>query len=212
MPLMTDATCPPLPWPDGHRRVLLHSCCAPCSSAIIEAMLASSIEVTVFFYNPNIHPRAEYARRKDEQMRFLERLGVPFMEADYEPDAWCARTQGLEHEPERGRRCTLCFDMRLEVTADRANAHGFPVIATSLGISRWKDQQQVNACGRRAAARYPGLIYWDYNWRKAGGSERMAAISRREHFYRQEYCGCVYSLRDANARRRALGRDHIQVG
>jgi predicted adenine nucleotide alpha hydrolase (AANH) superfamily ATPase len=147
----------PLPWPYGQRKVLLHACCAPCSGEIIEAMLASDIDLAVFFYNPNIHPRAEYARRKEEIIRFVDELGVPFVDGDYDRDAWLARTRGLEHEPERGRRCTLCFEMRLEHTARHAHAQGFPVIATSLGISRWKDQQQVNDCGHRAAAGYPGL-------------------------------------------------------
>ncbi len=185
----TDIKRDPLPWPCGERKVLLHSCCAPCSGEIIEAMLASDIDVTVFFYNPNIHPRAEYERRKEEIIRFVETLGVPFVDGDDDRDAWLTRTKGLEQEPERGSRCTLCFEMRLDGSARQAHAHGFPVLATSLGISRWKDQQQVNESGQRAVARYPGLLYWDYNWRKRGGSARMAAISEREHFYRQEYCG-----------------------
>lgn len=116
----------PLPWPSGQNRVLLHSCCAPCSGEIIEAMLASAIDLTVFFYNPNIHPRAEYERRKDEAVRFTEKLGVSLVDADDDRDDWIERTRGLEQEPERGRRCTLCFDMRLERTARYAHAHGSP--------------------------------------------------------------------------------------
>nr|WP_242464221.1 epoxyqueuosine reductase QueH [Thiococcus pfennigii] len=134
----------PLPWPSGQRKVLRHASCAPCSGEIIEAMLASEIDVTVLFYNPNIHPRAEYGRREEEIIRFVDELAVPFVNGDYERDAWLARTRGLEHEPERGGRCTLCFEMRLADTARHAHAGGFPVIATSLGISRWKDQQAVN--------------------------------------------------------------------
>ena len=117
----------------------------------------------------------------------------------------------MEDEPERGVRCTMCFDMRFERTALYAHEHGFPVITSSLGISRWKNMQQINDCGARAA-RYPGLIYWDYNWRKGGGSARMIEISKREQFYQQEYCGCAYSLRDSNRQRRDSGRPVIRLG
>jgi len=118
----------------------------------------------------------------------------------------------MENEPEKGRRCTMCFDMRFERTALYAHEHGFPVMTSSLGISRWKDMNQINDSGCRAASRYPDLMYWDFNWRKQGGSERMIQISKREQFYQQEYCGCVYSLRDTNRRRRKDGRERIQIG
>lgn len=183
----------PLPLPDGHTKVLLHSCCAPCSGEVMEAMLASGIDYTIFFYNPNIHPRKEYELRKDENVRFAEQFGVPFIDADYDRDNWFERARGMENEPERGVRCTMCFDMRFERTALYAHEHGFPVITSSLGISRWKNMQQINDCGVRSAAKYPGLIYWEYNWRKGGGASRMIEISKRENFYQQEYCGCVYS-------------------
>jgi predicted adenine nucleotide alpha hydrolase (AANH) superfamily ATPase len=106
----------------------------------------------------------------------------------------------------------MCFDMRFERTALYAHEHGFPVITSSLGISRWKDFDQINGCGHRAAARYPGMTYWDYNWRKKGGSQRMIEISKREQFYQQEYCGCVYSLRDTNVSRRERGMEPIRLG
>lgn len=178
----------------------------------MEALAASEIPYTVFFYNPNIQPQREYLIRKEENIRFAEKHGVPFIDADYDKDNWFARTKGLEFEPERGERCTVCFDMRLERTALYAHDHGFPVFATSMGISRWKDLHQVNGCGERAAARYPGVIYWDYNWRKKGGSQRMIAISKVEEFYQQEYCGCIYSLRDANQWRRDHDREPIHLG
>jgi predicted adenine nucleotide alpha hydrolase (AANH) superfamily ATPase len=176
----------------------------------MEAMAASAIEFTVFFYNPNIHPRKEYELRKKENILFAKQFGVPVIDADYDPENWFERTKGLENEPERGARCTLCFDMRLERTAMTAHEHQFPVMTSSLGISRWKNMQQVNESGHRAAQRYPDLIYWDYNWRKGGGSQRMTEISKREHFYQQEYCGCTYSLRDSNQRRIAHGREPIE--
>jgi len=202
----------PLQVPGGHRKVLLHSCCASCSGEIMEAMRASGIDFTIFFYNPNIHPRKEYELRKSENIRFARQFGLPFVDADYDRSNWFARARGLEHEPERGSRCSMCFDMRLERTALYAHEHGFAVIATSLGISRWKDMQQVNGCGIRAASHYPGLTYWDHNWRKDGGAARKIEISKREHFYQQEYCGCIYSLRTANAHRAAHGRDPIRLG
>jgi predicted adenine nucleotide alpha hydrolase (AANH) superfamily ATPase len=202
----------PLPLPAGHGKVLLHSCCAPCSGEIMEAMRAAGIDYTIFFYNPNIHPFREYELRKHENIRFAEQFHVPFVDADYDRDDWFARAKGMENEPERGIRCTMCFDMRLERTALYAHEHGFPVMTSSLGISRWKNMQQVNDCGIRAASRYPGLVYWDYNWRKGGGSARMVEISKRERFYQQEYCGCIYSLRDANHHREKNGHARIKIG
>jgi len=201
-----------LPIPNGARNVLLHSCCAPCSGEVMEAMQASGLNLTVYFYNPNIHPRQEYDLRKEENIRFAEKTKIPFIDADYDSDNWFARVKGLEWEPERGARCTQCFDMRFERTALYAHEHGFPLFTSCLGISRWKNMEQINDCGRRAAARYDGLDYWDYNWRKNGGSNRMIEISKREHFYQQEYCGCIYSLRDTNQHRRETGRDNIAIG
>lgn len=202
----------PLPLPNGHNKVLLHSCCAPCSGEVMEAMLASGIDYTIFFYNPNIHPLKEYELRKEENIRFAEQFGVPFVDADYDKDNWFDRARGMEWEPERGVRCTMCFDMRFERTALYAHENGFPVITSSLGISRWKDMKQINDCGVRAAAHYPDMLYWEFNWRKGGGSSRMIEISKRERFYQQEYCGCIYSLRDSNRHRVASGRERIEIG
>ncbi|EKU25674.1 epoxyqueuosine reductase QueH [Xanthomonas graminis] len=198
--------------PNAGGRLLLHSCCAPCSGELMEAFVASGIDYTVFFYNPNIHPLKEYELRKQENIRFAEKHGVPFIDADYDTENWFARAKGMENEPERGIRCTMCFDMRFERTALYAHEHGFTVMTSSLGISRWKNMQQINDCGHRAAAPYQDLVYWDYNWRKGGGSARMIEISKRENFYQQEYCGCVYSLRDSNRHRRAQGRERIRLG
>jgi len=209
---MTDFKREPLPPPAKPGKVLLHSCCAPCSGEVMEAMLASGIDYTIFFYNPNIHPEKEYLLRKEENIRFAEKYGVSFIDADYDTDNWFARARGMEDEPERGIRCTMCFDMRFERTALYAHEHGFPVITSSLGISRWKNMDQINDCGKRAAGKYPDLVYWDYNWRKKGGSARMIEIAKRENFYQQEYCGCVYSLRDTNRHRREAGRERIKLG
>lgn len=209
---MTDIQRPILTLPDQRKKVLMHSCCAPCSGEVMEAMTASGIDYSIYFYNPNIHPDREYQIRKDENIRFAEQHDIEFIDADYDRENWFDRVRGLEHEPERGIRCTVCFDMRFERTALYAHENGFDTITSSLGISRWKDMDQINGCGERAAARYPDLAYWTYNWRKGGGSARMIDISKREHFYQQEYCGCVYSLRDTNQFRRSRGRGRIQIG
>lgn len=198
--------------PNGADRLLLHSCCAPCSGELIEALLASNIDFHIFFYNPNIHPLKEYELRKEENKRFARKHNIPFIDADYHKDEWFSRTTGLADEPERGKRCTVCFDMRFEYTAHYAHEHGFPVISSSLSISRWKDMNQINECGVRAAKRYPSLVYWTYNWRKKGGSERMYQIAKKENFYKQEYCGCVYSLRDTNRWRLKKNQSRIKIG
>lgn len=213
---MSEFTRTPLPLPPDFDRdndqLLLHSCCAPCSGEVMEAIEASGIRYSIFFYNPNIHPAKEYEIRKQENIRFAEDHDVPFIDMDYDTDNWYARAKGMEFEPERGIRCTMCFDMRFERTALYAAEHGFRFISSSLGISRWKNMQQINDCGHRAAAPYLDVQYWDYNWRKQGGSQRMIEISKRERFYQQEYCGCIYSLRDTNKHRLAQGRERIKLG
>lgn len=143
--------------PHGHKKVLLHSCCAPCSGEVMEAMLASGIDYTIFFYNPNIHPEREYLLRKDENVRFAEKHGVLFVDADYDKDNWFARAKGMEWDPERGRRCSMCFDKRFERTALYAQEHGFSVMTSSLGISRWKNMAKISDSGQRAVVPYEGL-------------------------------------------------------
>ncbi|HDN25658.1 MAG TPA: epoxyqueuosine reductase QueH [Thioploca sp.] len=201
---------PILSVPNGEKRILLHSCCAPCSGEIMEALLESGIDYTIFFYNPNIHPLKEYEIRKEEIKRFAEKYNVPFVDADYDMEKWFERTEGMEFDRERGRRCTVCFDMRFERTALYAYENGFKVFTSSMGISRWKNFIKVNDSGIRAAQRYPSLIYWAYNWRKKGGSQRMIEIAKRERFYQQEYCGCAHSLRDTNQRRKEQGREMVK--
>ena len=203
---------PKLETPNGESSLLLHSCCAPCAGEIMEAVAASEIKTTVYFYNPNIHPVQEYELRKEENKRYCQKLGFNFIDADYDKDNWFKRIKGLENEPERGERCTKCFDMRFERSALYAHENNFSLFATTLGISRWKDLDQVNNSGLRAADRYSGLNFWDFNWRKAGGSPRMIEISKREEFYQQEYCGCVYSLRDTNKWRKENNRPRVIRG
>ncbi|HLX53592.1 MAG TPA: epoxyqueuosine reductase QueH [Aquella sp.] len=198
--------------PEGRKKLLLRSCCAPCSGEVMEALIYSKINFSIFFYNPNIHPLKEYELRKEENIRFAQKHNIPFIDADYDKDNWFARAKGMENEPERGIRCSMCFDMRFERTALYASQNSFDIISSSLGISRWKDMNQINESGVKSAAKYPGLIYWTYNWRKNDGSKRMLEISKEESFYQQEYCGCAYSLRDTNKWRNANGRSSIKLG
>lgn len=178
----------------------------------MEKLLAAGVDYTIYFYNPNIHPQQEYIIRKDENKRFADKHNIPFIDADYDKDNWFERVKGLEWEPERGKRCSACFDMRFERTALYAKENNFTLISSTLGISRWKDMDQINGCGLRAAERYEGMEYWTFNWRKQGGSERMYQIAKKENFYKQEYCGCVYSLRDTNRWRKEKGRTRIKIG
>lgn len=204
--------CEDLICPTADNKVLMHSCCAPCSAELMEKMIKSGINLTIFFYNPNIHPKKEYEIRKKENIKFAIKMNIPFIDADYDVQNWFARAKGLEFQPERGSRCTQCFDMRFERTALYAYENGYKTITSSLGISRWKDMDQINRSGIKAASKYDGVIYWTYNWRKDGGSARMYEISKRENFYKQEYCGCIYSLRDTNIWRKSNGREAIRIG
>lgn len=146
---------PQLSLPNDADKLLLHSCCAPCSGEVMEAITASGIDYTIFFYNPNIHPQREYLIRKEENIRFAEQHNVPFIDVDYDTDNWFERAKGMEWEPERGIRCTMCFDMRFERTALYAAENGFSVISSSLGISRWKNMQQITECGHNARRNIP---------------------------------------------------------
>jgi predicted adenine nucleotide alpha hydrolase (AANH) superfamily ATPase len=198
--------------PGGAKKVLLHSCCAPCSGPLIEKMHDNGIELTIFFYNPNIHPKKEYEIRKDENKRYADKLGIAFVDCDYDVQNWFAKAKGMELEPERGVRCTMCFDMRFLRTAIYAQENDFQVFSSSLGISRWKDMDQINDCGLRAAKAIGDVIYWTYNWRKEGGSSRMYELAKEEQFYKQRYCGCIYSLRDTNNWHIKNNRQSIEIG
>ena len=133
--------------PMGETRVLLHTCCAPCSSAIIEAMMKNGITPVIYYCNPNIYPYEEYLIRKDECTRYAKALGLEIIDADYDHENWLAAMKGLENEPERGGRCLKCFKLRLLRTAEYARDHGFKVIATTLASSRWKSLDQINEAG-----------------------------------------------------------------
>ncbi len=176
--------------------LLLHSCCAPCSSYCIE-YLSQFFAITVFYYNPNIYPDEEYFHRVKEQQRFISefptRHPVSFIEGDFEKDRFYSEVaKGLEKEPERGARCTKCFELRLGETAKRAAAEGMDYFATTLTISPMKDVELLNSIGAAMGERY-GVEYLATEFRKKKGSLRSTQISKEYDMYRQDYCGCVYS-------------------
>ncbi|MBO7248424.1 MAG: 5-formyltetrahydrofolate cyclo-ligase [Bacteroidaceae bacterium] len=180
--------------PGGVEKVLLHTCCAPCSGAIIEAMLNSGIEPVIYYCNPNIYPLEEYEIRKNECSRYAEKLGLQIVDADNDHSAWLECVKGLESEPERGARCLRCFSMRLAACAEYAAANGFTVFTTTLDSSRWKSHDQIVEAGNYAASLYENITYWDYNWRKGGLTARRAEIIKENNFYNQRYCGCEFSI------------------
>ncbi|MBQ5602934.1 MAG: epoxyqueuosine reductase QueH [Bacteroidales bacterium] len=179
--------------PMGQTEVLLHTCCAPCSSAIIECLLNNGIRPVIYYCNPNIYPLEEYLVRKEECTRYAKALGLDIIDDDYDHEAWLEAVKGLENEPERGGRCLRCFKLRLLRTAEYARDNGFKVITTTLASSRWKSLEQINEAGEWACAQVPDVIWWDRNWRKGGLQERRLQIIKEYDFYNQLYCGCEFS-------------------
>lgn len=185
--------------PGGETTVLLHTCCAPCSSAIIEAMMKDGITPVIYYCNPNIYPLEEYEIRKNECTRYARSLGLEIVDADYDHENWLDAVKGLEGEPERGGRCLRCFKIRLLRTAQYAAQRGIKVITTTLASSRWKSLDQINEAGCWACQQIVPpdgkVIWWDHNWRKNGLQERRLQIIKEYDFYNQLYCGCEFSMR-----------------
>lgn len=183
--------------PGGVNKVVLHSCCAPCSAAIIEWLLAHGVQPLIYYFNPNIFPIEEYLQRKNELTRLADQLHLTVIDGDNDHQTWRKSVidQQLQNEPERGARCQWCFDMRMDATAKIASEVGIPVFTTTLASSRWKDIAQINSAGIKAANAYPGTIFWEQNWRKGGLTQRRAELVRQYDFYRQDYCGCEFSMR-----------------
>lgn len=180
--------------PGGATTVLLHTCCAPCSSAIIECLIKNGVTPVIYYSNPNIYPLEEYLIRKNECTRYADSLGLTIIDDDYCHDEWLAHVKGLENEPERGRRCRRCFEMRLRRTARYAHENGISVVTTTLASSRWKSLEQINAAGQWAVEPYDDVAWWEQNWRKGGLSERRLEIIKQYGFYNQRYCGCEFSM------------------
>lgn len=181
--------------PEDCNQVLLHACCAPCSSAIVEWLMANGVQPTIYYYNPNIWPREEYNIRKEESKRFAASLDIQWIDDDYDHEAWRAGVCGLESEPERGRRCEQCFTLRLLATARKARELGIHYFATTLASSRWKSLEQIERAGRTAEQQVGGVTFWAQNWRKGGLQERRNQLLREYGFYNQQYCGCEFSAR-----------------
>ena len=181
------------------KKLLLLSCCAPCSGGVLSRAAALGLDVTLLFYNPNIYPLSEYEKRRDEQKRACAHFGIHFVELPYEPQEWERLVTGLENEPERGKRCSVCFFMRLKKAAQYAKEHGFEEISSVLGVSRYKDMEQVNAAARAACAQ-EGVVYNEPNWRRNGLEEARRAVWKELNFYSQQYCGCRFSLQAAQNR------------
>ena len=172
--------------------LLLHSCCAPCSSACLER-LKDVFDITVLYYNPNIDDEKEYAKRKAEQIRFLEQTGwAKILDCDHDKSAFEKMSRGLENEPERGKRCYQCYGLRLAFTAKTAKENGFAYFATTLTLSPHKNAVWLNEIGENVGGRY-GLKYLVSDFKKQGGYYRSIDLSKEYNLYRQDFCGCKYS-------------------
>ena len=190
--------------PEGCKEVLLHACCAPCSSAIVEWLVQHNIRPTIFYYNPNIFPREEYEIRKNESKRHAESLGLKWIDGDYNHEQWQQDVCGFEGEPERGKRCELCFTLRLTAAAKKAQELGIQYFTTTLASSRWKSLEQIERAGHLAekiTQKEPSLLcnsvtFWAQNWRKGGLYERRNQLLKEFNFYNQQYCGCEFSQRN----------------
>ena len=181
--------------------LFLHSCCAPCSSYVLE-YLCRYFRITVFYFNPNISLSGEYQKRVEEQKRLIaayneERRGYPIavVEGDYEPGRFFAAARGYENCPEGGERCLRCFELRLGETAMRGAAEGFDYFTTTLTISPLKNAQKLNEIGEQLAREYQ-VLWLPNDFKKKNGYKRSTELSREYGMYRQDYCGCVYSLRE----------------
>ena len=174
------------------KRLLLHSCCAPCSSHCLSE-LSPQIGVTVLYYNPNLDCAGEYEKRKREQLRFLRETGLAdFLDCDYAPEDYLAAVRGLEEEKEGGARCAVCFRLRLERTAREAKARGFDYFATTLTVSPLKNAKLINTIGF-AVAEEVGVKYLPSDFKKRGGYLHSVKLSEEYGLYRQDYCGCAFS-------------------
>ena len=174
------------------KRLLLHSCCAPCSSHCLSE-LSPQIGVTVFYYNPNLDCAEEYEKRKREQLRFLRETGLAdFLDCDYAPEDYISAVRGLEEEKEGGARCAVCFRLRLDRTAREAKARGFDYFATTLTVSPLKNARLINEIGF-AVAEEVGVKYLPSDFKKRGGYLHSVRLSEEYGLYRQDYCGCAFS-------------------
>ena len=170
-------------------KILLLSCCAPCSCAVIKTMAEEDREFAVVFYNPNIRPLGEYEKRRDENARICALYNVSFIELEYDNERWCGAIKGLEDEPERGARCSVCFHLRLKRVMEYAKANGYTAVASVLGVSRYKNLAQVNEMAAKASTE-TGVPYVEIEGRKGGMQELRNQLIKELELYNQDYCGC----------------------
>lgn len=176
-------------------QVLLHCCCAPCSAPIIEWMCHNEVEPILFFFNPNIYPKEEYLKRKEECLNYAKSLELKFIDCDYDHKSWLEKVKGLEAEPERGKRCCQCFSIRLEAAAILTSELRLKKFSTTLLGSRWKSREQILDAGVQAISFTYNVEFWDKDWRKGGLAERRKILLLKNNFYNQQYCGCEFSIR-----------------
>ena len=181
------------------RRILLHSCCAPCSTSVIER-LSEFYQITILYYNPNIYPEEEYLKRKAEQLRFIDvlnkkypNISIGYLDCDYESEKFYEAVKGLEREPEGGARCPVCFRLRLEKTAKLALKHKFDLFGTTLTVSPHKNAELINAIGTALQNKYD-IKFLQANFKKNDGYKRSIELSKQLDIYRQKYCGCEFAL------------------
>ena len=189
-------------------RLLLHSCCAPCSSYVLE-YLSRYFEITVFYYNPIIYPPEEFGKRVEEQKRLIAQLPaehpISFLDGPYEPERFYEMARGLEQVPEGGARCFKCYRLRLTETAEMARAGKYDYFTTTLSISPLKNAEKLNEIGGQLAKDY-GVDYLYSDFKKRNGYKRSTELSREYGLYRQDYCGCVFSMRERRAQQEAAAR------
>lgn len=173
------------------RKLLLHSCCGPCSSSVIER-LKDDFDITVLYYNPNIEPFEEYEKRKNEQMRLLDIYHIKHMDIDYLNEEYKSKVIGHENDKENGPRCHLCYELRLEKTAKLAKENGFDYFCTTLTVSPYKSSQVINEIGLKLEEKYH-IDYLVSDFKKEEGYKRSIELSKEYNLYRQDYCGCLYS-------------------
>lgn len=181
-------------------RLLVHICCAP-DAAYIVGLLKETYDAAAFFYNPNIHPGEEYELRLADARRVARELDVPLLEGAYDEARWRTLTEKFKDEPEKGRRCDICYAIRLEQTAVAAAAGGYDSFTTVMSLSPWKKAGVLNRIGRMLGRRH-GLSFLEADFKKKDGFRKSVALSRGMNLYRQDYCGCIYSLAAARGRTR----------
>ncbi len=179
-------------------KLLLHVCCAPCASYVIK-LLQADYDVTANFFNPNIYPEEEFKRRLNEVKKYLEKIKMVLEVGEFNQEYWFELVKGLENEPERGARCTICYKMRMEEIARQAKENNFDYFTTDLSISPHKDAIRINKIGNELAEKY-GVKFLEADFKKKDGFKKSLEISRDEGFYRQDYCGCVYSWRQKQSK------------